>query len=49
MRSWANTRMRVYKIFNPSDIVRMGFSIDIAQHVLAEFADICVNDNGKWY
>lgn len=27
----------------------MGFSIDTAQQVLAEFADICVNDNGKWY
>ena len=29
----------------------MGFSIDTAQQVLAEFADICVNDNGiqLWY
>ena len=27
----------------------MGFSIDTAQQVLAKFADICVNDNGKWY
>ena len=42
-------KKRIYKIFNPSDIVRMGFSIDTAQQVLAEFADICVNDNGKWY
>ena len=42
-------KKRIYKIFNPSDIVRMGFSIDIAQQVLAQFADICVNDNGKWY
>ena len=41
--------MLKYRIFNPSDIVRMGFSIDTAQQVLAEFADICVNDNGKWY
>ena len=42
-------KKRIYKIFNPSDVVRMGFSIDTAQQVLAEFADICVNDNGKWY
>lgn len=42
-------KKRLYKIFNPSDIVRMGFSIDTAQQVLSEFADICVNDNGKWY
>ena len=42
-------KKRIYKIFNPSDIVRMGFSIDTAQQVLAEFADIYVNDNGKWY
>ena len=31
-------KKRIYKIFNPSDIVRMGFSIDTAQQVLAEFA-----------
>ena len=42
-------KKRIYKIFNPSNIVRRGFSIDTAQQVLAEFADICVNDNGKWY
>ena len=35
-------KKRIYKIFNPSDIVRMGFSVDTAQQVLAEFADICV-------
>lgn len=42
-------KKRIYKIFNLSDIVRMGFSIDIAQQVLSEFADICVNDKEKWY
>ena len=42
-------KKRIYKIFNLSDIVCMGFSIDTAQQVLAEFADIYVNDNGKWY
>ncbi len=42
-------KKRLYKIFNPSDIVRTGFSIDNAQNVLSEFADVCVNDNGKWY
>lgn len=42
-------KKRLYKIFNPSDIVRMGFSLENAQQVLSEFADICVNDNGKWY
>ena len=42
-------KKRLYKIFNPSDIVRMGFSIDNAQNVLSEFADVCVNDKGRWY
>lgn len=42
-------KKRLYKIFNPSDIVRMGFSLENAKQVLSEFADICVNDNGKWY
>ena len=42
-------KKRIYKIFNPSDIVRMGFSIESAQQVLSDFADICLNDNGRWY
>lgn len=37
------------KIFNPSDIVRMGFSLENAQRVLEDFADVCVGDTGRWY
>lgn len=37
------------KIFKPSDIVRMGFSLENAQRVLEDFADICVGDTGRWY
>lgn len=37
----------MYKIFNPSDIVKTGFSLEEAQRVLSEFADIC--DSGRWY
>lgn len=40
-------KKRMYKIFNPSDIVRRGFSLEEAQMVLSEFADIC--DSGRWY
>ena len=42
-------KKRLYKIFNPSDIVRTGFSLDNAQQILSEFADACVNDMGRWY
>lgn len=40
-------KKRMYKIFNPSNIVRTGFSLAEAQMVLSEFADIC--DSGRWY
>lgn len=42
-------KKRLHKIFNPSDIVQTGFSLDNAQQVLSEFADACVNDTGRWY
>lgn len=42
-------KKRMYKIFNPTDIVRTGFSLESAQMVLSDFADVCVNDNGRWY
>ena len=32
-----------------TDIVRTGFSLESAQMVLSDFADVCVNDNGRWY
>lgn len=40
-------KKRMYKIFNPSDIVRTGFSLEEAQRALSEFADIW--DSGRWY
>ena len=40
-------KKQLYKIFNPSNIVRMGFSLEIAQMVLSDFADIC--GGGRWY
>lgn len=40
-------KKQLYKIFNPSNIVRTGFSLDRAQMVLSDFADIC--DSGRWY
>lgn len=42
-------KKQLYKIFNPSDIVRCGFSLENAQRVLSEFADACVGDTGRWY
>ncbi len=40
-------KKRLYKIFNPSNIVRTGFSLERAQLVLSDFADVC-GDN-RWY
>lgn len=34
-------KTQLYKIFNPFNIVRTGFSLERAQMVLADFADIC--------
>lgn len=42
-------KKQLYKIFNPSDIVRTGFSLERAQKVLSDFADLCVGDDGRWY
>lgn len=42
-------KKQLYKIFNPSDIVKTGFSLERAQMVLSDFADVCVGDNGRWY
>lgn len=38
---------QLYKIFNPSNIVRTGFSLERAQMMLADFANIC--GSGRWY
>ena len=35
----------MYEIFNPSDIVRVGFSIETAQAVLSDFLE--VKERGK--
>ena len=40
-------KKQLYKIFNQSDIVRCGFSLENAQRVLSEFADACVGDTGR--
>ena len=40
-------KKQLYKIFNPSNIVRTGFSLERAQRVLSAFADIC--GSGRWY
>ena len=40
-------KKQLYKIFNPSNIVRAGFSLERAQIVLSDFADIC--GYGRWY
>ena len=40
-------KKQLYKIFNPSNIVRTGFSLERAQMVLSAFADIC--GSGRWY
>ena len=42
-------KKRMHKIFNPTDIVRTGFSLESAQMLLSDFSDVCVNDNGIWY
>ena len=40
-------KKQLYKIFNPSNIVRTGFSLERAQQVLADFSDMC--SDGRWY
>lgn len=40
-------KKQLYKIFYPTNIVRTGFSLERAQLVLSDFADIC--GNGRWY
>lgn len=35
-------KKRLHKIFNPTDIMRTGFSLEAAQAVLNDFADICL-------
>lgn len=42
-------KKQLYKIFNPTNIVRTGFSLEKAQMVLSDFADVCIGDNGRWY
>ena len=42
-------KKQLYKIFNPKNIVRTGFSLEKAQMVLSDFADVCMGDNGRWY
>lgn len=42
-----NYKKKIYKIFNPSDIVRVGFSLEKAQDILSDFADI--SDSDRWY
>ena len=33
-------KKQLYKIFNPSNIVRTGFSLEKAQQILSDFADM---------
>lgn len=40
-------KKQLYKIFNPSNIVRTGFSLEKAQQILSDFADMC--GDGGWY
>ena len=40
-------KKQLYKIFNPSNIVRTGFSLEKAQQILSDFADMC--GEGRWY
>ena len=40
-------KKQLYKIFNPTDIVRTGFSLEKAQQILSDFADMC--GDGRWY
>lgn len=42
-------KKRMHKIFNTTNILRTGFSLESAQMILSDFADVCVNDNGRWY
>lgn len=42
-------KKRIHKIFNPTNIVRTGFSLESAQMVLLDFAKVCVNNNERWY
>lgn len=42
-------KKQLHKIFNPSDIVRTGFSLERARMVLSDFSDVCVGDDGRWY
>lgn len=42
-------KKKIYKVFNPSNILRTGFSLKHAQQLLSEFSDICVNVNENWY
>ena len=40
-------KKQLYKIFNPTNIVRTGFSLEKAKMVLSDFLDIC--GDSKWY
>lgn len=40
-------KKQLYKIFNPSNIVRTGFSLEKAQQILYDFSDMC--GDGRWY
>ena len=40
-------KKQLYKIFNPSNIVRTGLSLERAQMILSDFANIC--GSGRWY
>lgn len=40
-------KKQLYKIFNPSNIVRTGFSLEKAKQILSDFADMCGDD--RWY
>ena len=40
-------KKQVYKIFNPTNIVRTGFSLENAKMVLADFKKVCANE--RWY
>lgn len=40
-------KKQLYKIFNPTNIVRTGFSLERAKMVLSDFLDIC--GDSKWY
>ena len=42
-------KKKLYKIFNPSNIVRTGFSLEKAQAILNEFACVCIEDDGHLY